>query len=86
MQAEYTMKQGSAANDMLHSFLCKKTPASSGGSGKLIAMSPFVQPCAILEEVCQPHPEQEEERTNGQKQFITYGVELHVSCSVCTEA
>jgi len=43
-------------------FLYKKTPASSGGSGKLIAMSPFVEPCAIMEEVCQPHPKQERRR------------------------
>ena len=36
-------------------FYCqKKTPASSGGSGKLKAMSPFEKPCAIIKEVCQP--------------------------------
>ena len=37
-------------------FCPTKTPASCGGSQKLIAMSPFVEPCAKMEEVCQPHP------------------------------
>lgn len=35
-------------------FCQKKTPAWSGGSGKLKAMSPFEKPCAIIKEVCQP--------------------------------